>query len=213
MSPFSAKVLIATAARGVQMPRVLAVNNYPTRERFARLVRSLEGSGAEVASISWNRSSATRFNSYDGVALSGSPDMMSLEKVRLKYSKEIDAIVDSGVPVLGVCFGHQMVARAFGSEVVKDGKHVLGMVETTVLKEDPLFGGLPRSLMLLESRYEVVKSLPAGFRLIARSATTDIAAMKHEKRPIYGVQFHPERFTRKNPDGAAVVRNFVAALK
>jgi GMP synthase (glutamine-hydrolysing) len=191
---------------------VLAVNNYPTLERFERLEKCLRDNGAAVTSVDWERASARLFNSYDGVALSGSPDMMSEDRTAAKFNNEMDAIRDSGVPVLGVCFGHQMMARAFGSDVVKDGRHILEMVKTYVLAEDPLFQGLPRSLILLESRHEVVKSLPRGFRLLARSATSDIATMKHETRPLYGVQFHPERFTKENPDGNSVVGNFVRLL-
>ena len=195
------------------MVSVLAVNNYPTRERFERLEGCLVGNGASVTSVDWNQVEPHLFDSYDGVALSGSPDMMSEEKVQAKYRKEIEALLDSSVPILGVCFGHQMMAHAFGAEVVKDGKHVLEMVETRVLVNDPLFDGLPKSLMLLESRHEVVKSLPKGFQLLASSKTSEIATMKHEKRPLYGIQFHPERYTKENPDGNRVVENFVRMLK
>jgi len=195
-----------------QLASVLAVNNYPTRERFERLEKCLRDNGARVTSIEWDAASPRLFNSYDGVALSGSPDMMSEDRVAAKFRKEMDAILGSNVPVLGVCFGHQMMARAFGAEVVKDGRPVLEMVRTQVLAEDPLFDGLPRSLVLLESRHEVVKSLPQGFRLLASSAMSQIATMKHEARPLYGVQFHPERYTKENPDGNAVVGNFVRIL-
>jgi GMP synthase (glutamine-hydrolysing) len=193
--------------------RVLAVNNYPTPERFERLRLCIEGNGALVTSVEWNGLSRGMFDSFDGVVLSGSPDMMSEEKTRVKFTLESEAIFESKVPVLGVCFGHQMIARAFGTEVVKDGRHVLDMVKTNVLAEDPLFEGLPKSLMLLESRHEVVKSLPGGFRLLARSATSEVAAMKHGKRTLYGVQFHPERYTKENPEGNKVVGNFVRILK
>jgi len=193
--------------------RVLAVNNYPTPERFERLRECLEVNSAEVTSVEWNALSRGMFESFDGVVLSGSPDMMSEEKTRAKFKRESEAILESKVPVLGVCFGHQMMARAFGAEVVKDGKHVLEMVETKVLAQDPLFEGLPRSVMLLESRHEVVRSLPEGLRLLARSATSEIASMKHGKRPLYGVQFHPERYTKENPEGNRVVGNFVRILK
>ena len=195
------------------MVRVLAVNNYPTSERFERLRQCIEVNGAEVTSVDWNVLSRGIFGSFDGVVLSGSPDMMSEERTRAKFAGESKEILESKVPVLGVCFGHQMIARAFGAEVVKDRRHVLEMVETKVLADDPLFEGLPKSMMLLESRHEVVKSLPEGFRLLATSATSEIASMKHEKRPIYGVQFHPERHTKENPEGNAVVGNFVRILK
>jgi GMP synthase (glutamine-hydrolysing) len=192
--------------------RVLAVNNYPSRERFERLVAALRGNGAVVSASDWSEASPSRFGGSDGVVLSGSPDMMSEPRVQEKFAREVEAIRESPAPLLGVCFGHQMIAHAFGSVVVKDGEHVLRMVETSVLKEDPLFAGLPRSLMLLESRHEVVGALPEGFTLLARSSTSRLAAMKHERRPLYGVQSHPERYTRENPDGNRVLGNFIGLL-
>jgi GMP synthase (glutamine-hydrolysing) len=193
--------------------RVLAVNNYPTTERFERLRKSLAENGAEVTSTNWAGTRASRFNEFDGVALSGAPDMMSEESTQRKFRAEVDAIRDSHVTVLGVCFGHQLMAHAFGSRVVKDKENVLRFVKTTALVRDPLFSGLPQNMMLLESRQEVVQTLPAGFQLIARSETSPIAAMKHETRPLYGVQFHPERCTPDNSAGNKVMRNFVNLLR
>ena len=195
------------------MPRILAVNNYPTTERFDRLEKCLRESGAEVTSAGWSKASASLFGSFDGVVLSGSPDMMSDPRVQAKFASEVQAIADSDAPILGVCFGHQMMAHAFGARIVKDGKHILEMVQTQVLADDPLFDGLPRSMMLLESRHEVVESLPRGFRLLATSATSEIAAMRHTSRQAYGVQFHPERYTKENPDGKLVLRNFARLLR
>ncbi|HKT21757.1 MAG TPA: gamma-glutamyl-gamma-aminobutyrate hydrolase family protein [Nitrososphaerales archaeon] len=195
------------------MPKVLVVNNYPTRERVVRLEKCLEGNGATVNSAEWGAVSASKFNSFDGVVLSGSPDMMTEAKTKEKFAEEVQAVRDAAAPVLGVCFGHQLMAHAFGAQVVKDRQHVLRMVKTTVLNGDSLFEGLPDSLMLLESRHEVVKSLPKGFHLLAKSATSAIAAMRHTNRPLFGVQFHPERYTIENPDGNRVAGNFVGLLK
>jgi GMP synthase (glutamine-hydrolysing) len=193
--------------------KVLAVNNYPTTERFERLRMCLAGNGAEVSTAEWDEVVASKFNEFDGVALSGAPDMMSEERTQRKFKAEIDAIRDARVPILGVCFGHQMMAHAFGSGVVKDNENVLRFVRTTVVESDPLFSGLPREMMLLESRHELVQVLPAGFRLLARSESSPIAAMKHESRPLYGIQFHAERYTRRNPAGNEVVGNFVNLLR
>jgi len=193
--------------------RVLVVNNYPSRERVDTLERCLKENGAEVVPIELERVSAAKFDSSDGVVLSGSPAMLSEAKTTPKFQPEAEAVLDSDAPVLGVCFGHQLLAHAFGAEVVKDSRHVLEMVKTTVLKEDPLFQALPRSLMLMESRYEVVKSLPDGFTLLARSVTSRIATMKHPTRLLYGVQFHPERFTKQHPEGDTVIGNFVRMLR
>lgn len=195
------------------MVRVLAVNNYPTTERFERLRKSLAENGAEVTSSDWVGTGASRFNEFDGVALSGAPDMMSEEKTQRKFMAEVDAIRDAQVPLFGVCFGHQLMAHAFGSGVVKDKENVLRFVKTTALVRDPLFSGLPRDMMLLESRDELVQTLPAGFQRLARSETSPIAAMKHERRPLYGVQFHPERYTPDNPAGSRVIGNFIKLLR
>jgi len=193
--------------------RVLVVNNYPSRERVETLERCLKQNGAEVVPVELEGVSAGKFDSFDGVVLSGSPAMMTEAKTRSAFQPEVEAILDSRAPILGVCFGHQLLADAFGSEVVKDGRHVLEMVKTTVVREDPLFENLPRSMMLLESRYEVVKSLPRGFTRLAKSETSRIATMKHPSRLLYGVQFHPERYTKSNPDGDRVVGNFVRLLR
>jgi GMP synthase (glutamine-hydrolysing) len=191
--------------------RVLAVNNYPTAERFERLVASLEACGAEVAEKSWTEV-PQRFGGFDGVVLSGSPDMMSEERAQRKFRREADALLESDVPMLGVCFGHQLIAHAFGSRVNKDAESVLRFVKTSPVAEDPLFHTLPKEVMLLESRQEVVSRLPKGFLLLAKSETSPIAAMKHRTRPLYGVQSHPERYSRRNPAGKVLLANFVTLL-
>jgi len=193
--------------------RVLVVNNYPSRDHVVTLEKCLKGNGAEVDPLELGRVSTAKLDSADGVVLSGSPAMLSEARTISKFQPEMEAALDTKSPILGVCFGHQLLARAFGARVVRDSRHVLEMVETTVVKEDPLFAGLPRSMMLMESRYEVVKSLPEGFSLLARSATSRIATMKHPTRLLYGIQFHPERFTKEHPQGDAVVGNFVRMLR
>ena len=195
------------------MVKVLAVNNYPTEERFLRLSRCLEDNGARVTSIPWREASAKLFDSFDGVALSGSPDMLSEPRIQAKYAEEVDAIRETKSAVLGVCFGHQMMAHAFGSEVVEDGQHVLKFVNTSLLSDSGLFEGLPRRSMLLESRHEVVKSVPSGFELLASSETSPIAAIKHRTLPLYSVQSHPERYCKAYPEGKTLVGNFVRLLR
>jgi GMP synthase-like glutamine amidotransferase len=193
--------------------KVLAVNNYPTEMRFRRLTRCIEENDAELASVTWEEATAKLFDSFDGVALSGSPDMMSEPRVQAKYAAEISAIRETKSPVLGVCFGHQMIAHAFGSQVVKDRHHVLKFVNTTLLSDGGLFEGLPRQAMLLESRHEVVRSVPTGFDLLASSETSPIAAMKHRTLPLYSVQSHPERWCKAHPEGKTLVGNFVRLLR
>jgi GMP synthase (glutamine-hydrolysing) len=195
-----------------QMTRVLAVNNYPSLERFERLKVCLEEVGATVTTADKDQCSTALFNDFDGVALSGSPDMLSDSKTVKKYKAELEAIRQTDIPILGVCFGHQLMGIAFGTEVIGAPRPVLGFVDTRILVDDPLFSGLPKTSKLLESRHEIVKNLPEDFRLLAKSAESPIAAMKHKVRPLYGVQSHPERYSSENPAGKGLVRNFVRIL-
>jgi GMP synthase (glutamine-hydrolysing) len=207
------KVQIVMGQQRPHLVNVLAVNNYPARDRFLRVVDALAEAGARVTSIDWSVTSASKFQDFGGVVLSGSPDMLSEPRIQSKYRGEMDAILDSTVPILGICFGHQMMACTFGSRVVKDGEPVQRYVETTVLRPGRLFSGLPRKLSLVESRHEIVESLPSGFELLAKSETSPIAAMKHKSRPLYGVQSHPERYSDENPDGGLVISNFLKLLR
>ena len=194
------------------MPRVLAVNNYSTGEWFGSLTASLSSNGAQVEVAGAADSSASFFNEHDGVVLSGSPDMLSEEAVQGKYSGEIEAIRGTRVPLLGVCFGLQLVGCAFGSKVVKNGPMIREYVDTEVLAPDVLFQGLPRTIRVLESHEEVLAALPKGFVLLAQSPSSPIAAVRHSGLPIRGLQFHPERNTAAEPHGNTVVANFVRSL-
>ncbi len=195
------------------MVKVLAVNNYPSIDRFDRLRDSLASNGAKVTSADWHEASASRFDEFDGVVLSGSPDMLSEQSVRAKFAKEIEAIVETRSPLLGVCFGLQLIGCAFGSKVVKNGPMIREYVDTEVLLPDELFAGLPRTIRVFESHEEVVQPLPRGFVLLARSKTSPIAAVRHSARAIRGLQFHPERNDADAPHGKTVLANFVKGLE
>lgn len=193
------------------MPRILLVDNYFVEGKISQLRASLAGSGASVTVIGSADSAPERFNEYDGVVLSGSPAMLSEPGSDAPYSGEIEAIRQSRVPVLGICFGHQLMGRAFGSKVVRGAEEIKRYVETEVLAEDSLFAGLPKIISVFESHYEVVETIPKDFVLLARSPTSQIAAMRHGTLPLFGVQFHPERSSESMPDGNVLVGNFVRA--
>ena len=196
------------------MFELLLVNNYDAshRERALTLKASLARLGGGVAVTDWNLLTTAKLGEYDGVVLSGSYDMLSRERIQAKFAKEIDAMKDYGGPALGVCFGHQLLGHAFGSSVVRAAASAKGYRDAEVLRHDPLFRGLPSSIGVYESHYEEVESLPASFAHLARSSTAEICAMKHCGLPIYGVQFHPERYSLEKPDGEVILANFVEHL-
>jgi len=195
--------------------RILTVNNFGDkvgRKWLALLRDSLKLDGVRAETVDRAECSAGRFREYDGVVLSGSQAMASQERTIQIFASEIDAIRESSTATLGICFGHQLLCHAFGSKVVRASKPTERYVETEVLVDDPVFAGLPQTLSVFEAHHEVVDSVPRGFRLLARSPTCAVGAVKREKLPVYGVQFHPERNSSRNPDGARIIANFVECL-
>jgi len=193
--------------------KLLLVNNYDAshRERVLALKASLaRGGGVEVTD--WNLVTSEKLREYDAAILSGSYDMLSSTRTQAKFAREIDAMKDHAGPALGVCFGHQLLGHAFGSRVVRAANPAKGYRDAEVLRHDPLFRGLPHSIGVYESHNEEVESLPTGFTHLARSSTAEICAMKHSRLPIYGVQFHPERYSLEKPDGEVILANFAEHL-
>src|SRR5438445_536565 len=112
-------------------------------------------------------------------------------------------------PFLGICFGHQLIGAAYGSEVVDLGHTVREFKEVKLLGSDPVFEGLPSSIRVSESHRQALTRVPQGFRLLAESATSQVEAIGHQTRPIYGLQFHPERSDEKHPHGRIILQNFL----
>ena len=115
-----------------------------------------------------------------------------------------------GVPILGICYGCQLLARLLGGEVVpaqSDGAREYGKTETEFQVGSPLFRGLPTRSVVWMSHGDYISRLPGGFRALARSEACPCAAMGDEERRFYGVQFHPE--VRHTEEGTAVLRNFL----
>jgi len=142
-----------------------------------------------------------------GIIFSGGPD---IEKTG-NCSAILGHYDEFSVPILGICLGHQLIARHFGGKVGRGEKAEYSLVEIEIVDEDDLFVGFPGRLKVWESHMDEVKELPPGFKLLARSETCPVEAMKHEKLPIYGVQFHPE--VAHTERGAEVYENFVALTK
>ncbi len=101
--------------------------------------------------------------------------------------------VDEGTPVLGICFGHQLLAQALGGRVVKNaaGREIGTVKCSRCDDDDPIFRGLPRDLTVNATHVDTVHDLPAGARLLASTKLERHAAFAL-KSHVWGVQFHPE---------------------
>ncbi len=137
------------------------------------------------------------------VVLSGGPMSVRDFLGRLDVCGEV---LNSGLPVLGVCFGHQLLAACHGG-VVGGCEGEFGRAYVWVVREDPLFEGWGDVEEVWMSHRECVTSLPEGAEVLAVSGRGQVAALRFRDSLIYGVQFHPEvRHTRK---GMVLLRNFL----
>jgi len=140
-----------------------------------------------------------------GVILSGGPS-----SVYDADAPTVDpALLDMGVPVLGICYGMQLLAQLAGGEVRPSGEREYGRAEIEVLKGEGLFEGFAAGSRtpVWMSHGDRVDVPPAGWEVLARSGNTPVAAFRHCERPLLGVQFHPEvAHTRR---GAEIIQNFL----
>ena len=118
-------------------------------------------------------------------------------------------ILESGVPVLGICYGMQLIARDCGGTLVPSTIREYGHAELALERErsSPIFKGIPTQSVVWMSHGDTVVQLPAGFQPLARTARTEIAALGDDRRKLYGVQFHPE--VAHTVHGRRVLENFL----
>jgi len=110
----------------------------------------------------------------------------------LRAEQLVRVAVAARVPVLGLCFGHQLIATALGGEVVKNPKcREIGTVRLDRVADDPIFARLPRSFPVNATHVDAVVRLPPGAEVIATTAKDAASAFRVGPR-VHGVQFHPE---------------------
>ena len=141
-----------------------------------------------------------------GIILSGGPQSV-FDKTAVKYNPHLFALA---VPILGFCYGHQLIAQYFGGLVRAEKTKEYGSASLRKLGSAKLFLGLNRQERIWMSHGDQVVKLPPGFSAIGRTADCPVAAMADEKRNIYGLQFHPE--VTHTAHGLTILRNFVFSV-
>jgi GMP synthase (glutamine-hydrolysing) len=116
-------------------------------------------------------------------------------------------ILELGIPILGICYGFQVLAHHLGGRVDKTGKKEYGGTDLTVNQSGTLLGDQPLSQVCWMSHGDQVVKAPAGFDVLASTATTPVAAFESKERKIYGVQWHPE--VVHSDQGQRVLENFL----
>ncbi len=110
------------------------------------------------------------------------------------------------MPVLGICYGHQLLAHHLGGNVRKGTRGEYGIAHLTVTSDDLLWRGVDRSQIWM-SHFDSVATVPSGFHITASTSVSGVAAMSDPERKLFGIQFHPE--VVHTHAGARVLENFV----
>jgi len=138
-----------------------------------------------------------------GIILSGGPSSVLAENAPLP-DKDIFSLA---VPVLGICYGVQVMGKLLGGEVARSGRREYGRGEMTVLKKGGLLKKLPKKLQVWNSHGDKLTRLPDNFEAIARTENSENAVIADEERRFYGIQFHPE--VHHTDRGVDILRNFL----
>ena len=142
-----------------------------------------------------------------GIILSGGPCSVYGENV-----PTADPALLEIAPVLGICYGMQLIAHLEGGAVERAGRREYGRAEVDVAESDGVLAGFSpgERFTAWMSHGDHVERPPKGYRVTARSVNSPVAAMRHETKPIYGVQFHPE--VAHTPRGGEIISNFLFGI-
>jgi GMP synthase (glutamine-hydrolysing) len=165
------------------------------RVRDCRVYSELVGHGVSARALAARRPLA--------LVLSGGP-----ASVYADGAPNVDpGLFELGVPVLGICYGMQLMAQELGGRVDRTGASEFGRTELAAETASELFAGLPPEQVCWMSHRDSVVAPPLGARVVAGSPSTPIAAFEDRERRLYGVQFHPE--VVHTPHGNDVLKNFL----
>jgi GMP synthase (glutamine-hydrolysing) len=142
-----------------------------------------------------------------GIILSGGPNSVYGDNVPLA-----DPAIFDIAPVLGICYGMQLIAHIEGGQVIRTNRREYGRAEVKVLEPSGLFAGFATDepVTAWMSHGDHIEKPPKGYRVTAESNGNPISAFRHEKRQIFGVQFHPE--VAHTPRGREIVANFLFGI-
>ena len=197
--------------------KLVFVDNYRDKEKGQKAFHSLSRCiGQTLTIVEYDtRNLAEVVTSMDPsvLFLSGSDYLLSRPRTRERFKEEIELVRKAPFPILGICFGHQLIGTAFGTGMIDMGQMIRRFEPVNVLDHNPLFESLPSTITVAESHRQVLDKVPEGFTRLAQSSTAEIEAICHRSLPIYGLQFHPERADESHPHGQTLLRNMVLLSK
>jgi GMP synthase (glutamine-hydrolysing) len=167
------------------------------------IVRILTLSGVEAQVIAPAELKSLEPDLPAAIIISGNPTL--IQDTGTAFLEDFEPLKELTIPVLGICFGHQVIGLLYGAEVTT-GKEDRDLRQLQILKSNQLFAGLSTEDSFQEDHTEEV-SIPDHFVRLAASSLCSNEAMKHSKLPFFGVQFHPES---SGQAGMQLLQNFLA---
>ena len=188
---------------GIIMVKIYVVDNGGQwTHREWRTLRDLEANTKIVSNTAPFKDIVK--DKIDGLILSGGAPRIGIESNLGNCSEYLKK---ANFPILGICAGHQFMARFFGG-IAKPAKNPeFGKIELTIIKDDIIFQDVPKKSIVWESHNDEVTELPKTFDHLALSENCKIQAMKHKEKPLYGLQFHPE--VEHTQYGVKIFSNFI----
>jgi GMP synthase (glutamine-hydrolysing) len=166
---------------------------------IARRIRELK----TRALIFSPKTSAKALEDAKGIILSGAPWSVIEDNAPIPDK----GIFELGVPILGICYGLQLLGKIFGGDVFRSTKKEYGSSEFRPTR-DPIFKGVSKKTRVWMSHGDKLTKLPPGFEVIGKTRNSEFAGIKKEK--IYGLQFHPE--VTHTPEGKKILKNFLYSI-
>ncbi len=144
----------------------------------------------------------------DAIVLSGGAPRVGMQD---RLGNVDEYLKNADFPVLGICAGHQYMARFFGGKCEPANVPEYGKVEIEIIEHDEIFKDLPDKIIAWESHNDEVTKLPSDFILLASSKYCRVQAMRHKTKPFFGLQFHPE--VEHTQYGMEIFKNFLEEAK
>ena len=197
--------------------KIVVVNNYREPDKIEKAVQNIEKcTGQSVEKIDYKEPDLhgrVVDSGPDLVILTGSSALLSKPRTYELFLPEMDLVRKATFPILGICYGHQIIGSAFGSPMRDLWQTLRGYEKITIVRKHPLFDGLPSEMVVSESHRQELTRVPEEFQHLAQSTTSKVEAMVHRSKPIYGVQFHPERSNDDHPHGRIIIQNLLRQIR
>lgn len=168
------------------------------------IARRVREAGVYSEVVSWKHAvDKVKEKMPKGVIFTGGPNSVYLEN-----SPKLNAeIFELGIPILGICYGMQLMAHTLGGKVERAEQQEYGKIKLSISNHEDLFENVETGAQCWMSHFDYVKEAPEGFEIIATTDHCPVAAMRHIEKKLYAVQFHAE--VEHTPFGRTLIRNFL----